>query len=61
MYLSPADLVGKAWQHILNDVTFNGLAIDRLSGTLVVLAAVGYAVTFLALTWWRYQNVEVDR
>ncbi|MFB0927297.1 MAG: ABC transporter permease subunit [Acidimicrobiales bacterium] len=60
-YMSPAAMMGKAWEHILGDVSFNGLAIDRLSGSLVVLAAVAYAAAFLAMTWWRYQNVEVDR
>lgn len=59
--LSPSDMLGKAWQHILGDVTDNGLAMDRLDGTLVVLVAVGYAVVFLGAAWWRYQTVEVDR
>jgi len=59
--LAPADMVGKAWQHVLDDVTSNGFAIDRLSGSVVTLAALGYAAVFVALTWWRYQNVEVDR
>lgn len=61
MYFSPSDIIGKAWQHIFDDVTNNGFAIDRLSGSLVTLTAVGYAVVFVALTWWRYQSIEVDR
>lgn len=59
--LAPTDMVSKAWQHILDDVTFNGFAIDRLSGTLVTLAALAYTAVFIGLTWWRYQNIEVDR
>jgi ABC-2 type transport system permease protein len=58
---SPADMLGEAWQHILGDTTNNGLAMDRLDGWLVVLVAVAYAVAFLAMTWWRYQKIEVDR
>lgn len=59
--VSPADVVGKAWQHILNDVSNNSFAIDRVSGGVIVLTAVAYTVVALALTWWRYQNIEVDR
>ena len=61
MLASPSDVVGKAWQHILGDVTDNGLAIDRLDGSVIVLAAVVYAVVGLAIAWWRYQTIEVDR
>jgi len=60
-FFSPPDMLSKAWQHVLGDVTNNGLAIDRLNGTPVVLVAVGYAIAFLALTWYRYQTIEVDR
>lgn len=58
---SPSDMFGKAWQHILGDATDNGLAMDRLDGWLVVLVSVAYAVAFLAMAWWRYQKIEVDR
>lgn len=58
---SPADVLGKAWQHILDDVEDLGIAIDHLPGAAVVASAVGYAILFMALTWWRYQKVEVDR
>ena len=60
-FFSPPDMFGKAWQHILGETTNNGLAIDRLAGTPVVLVAIGYAVAFLAMTWWRYQTIEVER
>lgn len=58
---SPGDVLGKAWQHILDDPVELGIAIDRLPASAVVLTAVAYAIVFLGLTWWRYQNVEVDR
>ena len=60
-FFSPPDMFGKAWQHLLDDVIDQGLAIDRLGGMPVVLAAIGYAILFLALTWYRYQTIEVDR
>lgn len=60
-FASPADIIAKAWQHILGDPTNNGLAIDRLPAWQVVTAAVAYAVILLAATWWRYQRIEVDR
>ena len=60
-FVDPANVVGKAWQHVLDDTTFNDLAIDRLTGWHVVLAACAYAAAGLALTWYRYQNIEVDR
>jgi len=59
--ISPTDVVGKAWQHILDDTMDNGFAIDRLDGSLLVAVALGYAVLFVAATWWRYQTIEVDR
>lgn len=59
--VSPGDVMQKAWQHILDDATFNDFAIDRLAAAPVVAAAVGYAVALLALTWWRYQTIEVER
>ena len=61
MLASPADVIGKAWQHIFADVTDTGLAIDQLSGSVVVLVAIGYAALGLALSWWRYQTIEVER
>jgi len=61
MLASPADVIGKAWQHIFADVTDTGLAIDQLSGSVVVLVAMGYAALGLALSWWRYQTIEVER
>ncbi len=60
-FTSPADILGKAWQHILGDLTNNGLAMDRLPGWQVVTVSIIYAVAFLAATWWRYQKIEVDR
>lgn len=59
--ISPVDLMGKAWQHILGDLTDNGLALDRLPGWQVVGMSLAYSVTFLAISWWRYQRIEVDR
>lgn len=58
---APGSVLAKSWEHILGDVLNNRLAIDELSGTLVVLTAVAYAVVFLGATWWRYQSIEVDR
>ena len=34
---------------------------DRLPGWQVTTVSIVYAVAFLALTWWRYQTIEVDR
>lgn len=59
--LSPVEAMDKAWQHILGDLSDNGLAMDRLPGWQVVGASLAYAVVFLALAWWRYQQIEVDR
>ncbi len=58
---SPSDMLGKAWQHILGDLTDNGLAMDRLPGWQVVTVSIAYAAVFLAVTWWRYQRIDVDR
>lgn len=58
---APADMMGKAWQHILGDLTNNNFAMDRLPGWQVITVAIAYAVIFLAMTWWRYQKIEVDR
>lgn len=58
---SPLQIIGKAWGHLSADPGFDGLAIDRLDSAAVVAAAIAYAVVTLALTWWRYQNIEVDR
>jgi len=59
--LSPVDVMGKAWQHMLGDTSDNGLALDRLPGWQVVSVALVYATVFMALAWWRYQRIEVDR
>lgn len=59
--LSPVDSMGKAWQHILGDVSDNGFALDRLPGWQVVGVSLVYAAVFLAITWWRYQRIEVER
>jgi len=61
MFLSPPDILGKAWEHLIGDPVNNSLALDRLDSTLVVLAAIAYAAVFVGLTWWRYQHIEVDR
>jgi len=60
-YFSPGDMFSKAWQHLLGEPTFNGLAIDRLPAAATVIVAIGYALVFLAMAWWRYQTIEVDR
>ena len=59
--LDPATVLAKSWEHLIGDVSFNGFAIDRLSGTVVVLTAVAYGAVSLFATWWRYQRVAVDR
>jgi len=60
-YFSPPDMLGKAWEHLIGESVDRGLAIDDLGSTSVIVVAVGYAVVFLGLTWWRYQHIEVDR
>lgn len=59
--LSPPNMVGKSWQHILGDPSSNDLAIDRLPATAVILSAIGYTLAFSIATWWRYQTIEVER
>ena len=59
--LDPATVLAKSWQHVLADVSDDGLAIDELRGSVVVLTAIGYGVVSLAATWWRYQRIAVDR
>ena len=63
----PATVLGESWQRVFvavvgdTDENVGEFAIDRLSGTTVILTAVGYAVVSLAATWWRYQRIPVDR
>lgn len=58
---SPGDMLGTAWQRILGGPSFSDTGIDGISSELAVFAAIAYAAVFLALTWWRYRTIEVDR
>lgn len=57
----PATVLSKAWQHAFAEARDDGLAIDQLRGSVVVLTAIAYGVVSLAGTWWRYQRIAVDR
>lgn len=59
--LAPVSVLAEAWERILGDAMDNGLAIDELSSATIVLVALLYAVVFLGGTWWRYQQIDVDR
>jgi len=58
---TPSAVIGEAREVIFADRNRPEWALDRVSSTPVVLAAVGYTLASLGLTWWRYQTVEVDR
>ena len=58
---SPDDVMTKASQHIMDDVTFTVDALDGRSGWLLVLVSAAYGIVALAATWWRYQTIEVER
>lgn len=58
---SPQDVMSKAAQHIMGDVSPTYDALDDMAGWLVILVSAAYGAIALAATWWRYQTIEVER
>ena len=58
---SPDDVMTKASQHIMDDLSPTVDALDERAGWLLILVSAGYGVASLAVTWWRYQTIEVER
>lgn len=58
---SPDDAVSEAAERIMDDPTINVPALDQLSSGALVATAVGYGVAAVAVTWWRYQRIRVER
>lgn len=59
--LSIAELPFRASQHLLGDRADAERGIESVDGNLATLATVAFAAVFAAITWWRYQQIEVDR
>lgn len=50
-----------AW-FLLGESTSSGdRGLERVDGLLTLAVTVGYVAVFGAITWWRYQRIEVDR
>ena len=58
---SPDDVMSKAAQHIMGDLSPTVDAIDERPGWLLVVVSAGYGAVALAASWWRYQTIEVER
>lgn len=58
---SIAELPFRAAQHLLGDQADAERGIESVDGGLATLVTAAFAALFAALTWWRYQHIEVDR
>ena len=51
----------RASQWILDGVPDIERGLEQVSGPLTTLVTVATAALFAGITWWRYQNLEVER
>lgn len=59
--IAPIEVMAESWSIILDDRTFSNPALDSRSASVVVVVSMLFPAALLALSWWRYQTIEVER